>query len=359
MNNQRDSGIELLRIIAALFVVILHYCNPDIGGAIVRASGVNLLLLELLRSLSSCAVDVFILISGYFLIKSDRRVLGKPLSLFLQLLVMHVIGYLAKVGFHGFDDFSVIVLLRKCLVTNYFITLYTVLYLLSPLLNMLIANMNKRVLQKVLIVLFCVFSFYTTLWDVIRELSGNEFYGTSTIGNWGSQHGYTIVNFVVLYVTGAYLRLFGPPRIISTHWLIIILLCVLSIYVWGHIPSYLPEGASSARSYHNPVVILLAVTLFVVSCKLKIKSRIINELAKAAFTCYLLHLFIIGQIHASIYAQESFFVLCLHIFGSLLLIYLMSYVFYKLYDFAFSPLTRWLNRYALSYSSEDALIVKQ
>ena len=60
---ERQSGIEHLRILAACMVVLLPYCNPQIGGAIAGArvvGGVNLVFLEFCRSLSCCAVDVFI-----------------------------------------------------------------------------------------------------------------------------------------------------------------------------------------------------------------------------------------------------------------------------------------------------------
>ena len=80
---ERNSGIELLRILAAMGVIILHYNNAEIGGGLKYSSGWNLLMLQLLQNTAICAVNVFVLISGYFLSRSGRRDCTKPLELIL------------------------------------------------------------------------------------------------------------------------------------------------------------------------------------------------------------------------------------------------------------------------------------
>lgn len=344
---ERNSGIELLRIVAACFVVILHYCNPQIGGAMAVAGEVNYIFLDVLRSLGCCAVDVFIVISGYFLINTDKRVLGKPLYLYFQLVSIHLIVFLPKL-FLGKEDVGIFSWLQQFLSTNYFVTLYIILYFLSPIINMIFQKIDKDSYLRLLTFLFLVFSIYPTVMDVLREISGNELYGTSPIGRWGSQHGYTIVNFIVLYIIGAYVGRFGFPMFVRNHALITTALCVTAILIWGELPSYLPEGASSARSYHNPVVITLAVSLFSLFSKLRLHSRIINELAGAAFSCFLIHLLVIGKIHVREYASGSFAAMCAHLLISIIAIYIFSYLFYKVYDFAVSPIIKRLNKISLS-----------
>lgn len=127
---ERYSGIELLRIVAACFVVILYYCNPQIGGAMKGATivgGSNLLFLDVIRSLSCSAVDIFIIISGYFLINSEKRVIGKPIYLVFQVILLHLIVYLPKVIL-GIEAFTLTGFLKQFLITNYFVTLYVILY---------------------------------------------------------------------------------------------------------------------------------------------------------------------------------------------------------------------------------------
>lgn len=63
MEKERDSGIELLRIFASMLVIMLHF---NLSGAINCSLGTNRLLLYGLESLGICAVDLFLIITGYF-----------------------------------------------------------------------------------------------------------------------------------------------------------------------------------------------------------------------------------------------------------------------------------------------------
>ena len=88
MNTQikaRESGIELLRILAAAGVVFSHYCNE--GGIFSDSiGGGNYLILSLIRSFTISSVDIFVLITGYFLCTTNKRSIGKPLGLLLQVV---------------------------------------------------------------------------------------------------------------------------------------------------------------------------------------------------------------------------------------------------------------------------------
>ena len=63
IKKERQSNIELLRIFLMLGVIILHYNGV---GALYSAHGINYLIVIGLESLCICAVDLFMLISGYF-----------------------------------------------------------------------------------------------------------------------------------------------------------------------------------------------------------------------------------------------------------------------------------------------------
>lgn len=68
MNIKRNSSIELLRIIAMFMVVVLHCLLTT--GALEYQSRVQYYVYWFIEALCIIAVDVFILISGYFMIKS-------------------------------------------------------------------------------------------------------------------------------------------------------------------------------------------------------------------------------------------------------------------------------------------------
>ena len=101
---QRNSSIELLRIFAACAVVVLHY--NGMGGALAASKGITHELLLLLECLSVCAVDLFIMISGYFLCVTQKRTLDKPVYLLLLLWVINIIVYFIKSYVTGGGDKS-------------------------------------------------------------------------------------------------------------------------------------------------------------------------------------------------------------------------------------------------------------
>ena len=84
--NERKSNIELLRIFTMIGVIILHYNNPTIGGGITYATkgSANFYILYFLESLFACAVDLFILISGYFMCTNNKRNIFTRLMSYLK-----------------------------------------------------------------------------------------------------------------------------------------------------------------------------------------------------------------------------------------------------------------------------------
>ena len=94
---ERESGIELLRILAVAGVVILHY--NSVGGALGYASlnDLNYRILCALESAFICAVNTFMIISGYFMYGKLRVSLRKPVSLLVQLIAFEGTLYLLKV----------------------------------------------------------------------------------------------------------------------------------------------------------------------------------------------------------------------------------------------------------------------
>ena len=100
----RQSNIELLRILAAFGVIVQHYNNPNIGGAIraVIPRSPNAMILAFLHVGMICAVDLFILISGYFMRDTKKRDLLKPVKL-LSIWPADAFSLLED-GFHFMSD---------------------------------------------------------------------------------------------------------------------------------------------------------------------------------------------------------------------------------------------------------------
>lgn len=100
---ERQSNIELLRILVIIGVVILHYNNPGIGGGLKYAEegSINFYILYFLESMFVCAVDLFMLISGYFMCNSKRVNLWKPIELLVQVAAFKEMSYFLRVEMHS------------------------------------------------------------------------------------------------------------------------------------------------------------------------------------------------------------------------------------------------------------------
>ena len=264
---KRNSSIELLRIISMIGVVILHYNNASMGGALgmVLDGSPNQYYLYLIESLFVCAVNVFVMISAYFLACNQNRKLIKILELFVQVIVFNLVFYVFGV-LRGHKVFTVSSLISSLLPANYFLILYSVLYIISPYLNLIIKQLNKEQYKRLLIILMLIFSVWTIVIDVAENITGNTY---------------------LQYTATWY--------------------------------------------YNNPIIILMSAYILLFFMDIHFESKIINELAKAAFTCFLFHEFLLRHIRIEQFVNRGILVLIVHQLGSALIIYLISYIVYKIY----------------------------
>ncbi len=193
----RQTNIELLRVLAMSGVIFLHYFNAEIGKGIayVQKGTTNELILQILEAASICAVDLFVMISGYFLYKTNRRTLGKGLAMLLQVSLYSVsIYFISCILKHS--EFTFHELYGRLLPANWFVVLYVALYWISPWINKAFQGLSKRHKMLGAILMFVLFSVWPTIVDVICQLTGSELRGLSTLGMYGSERGYTIMQFI-------------------------------------------------------------------------------------------------------------------------------------------------------------------
>ena len=168
---ERQSGIELLRILAIIGVVVLHYNNWSIGGGFryVKKGSLNQIYLYLSQNLFIWAVDVFILISAYFLSTTNKRRFIKVVELILQVILFRVLFYFLPIILEDAKfvkkDFLENLLLPK----NWFAILYCTLYIISPYINRFIGTLNKKEYKKLLITLMILFSGWTIVVDFLEK----------------------------------------------------------------------------------------------------------------------------------------------------------------------------------------------
>ena len=340
----RESNIELLRIIAIIGVFILHLYNPNIGGGINYCNSFsNELLLRLIESLFVCSVDLFVLISGFFLSQKDSRDWLKPISLIIQLIVFKVVIYGGLVLL-GRLDFSLYELILRFIPQNWFVVLYVVLYVCSPYLNIIINKLNRNQYNRFLLIIFILFSVYPICVDMLAQWTNKSYDGLSSIGMYGSQYGYTIVQFVLMYFIGGYLAKY-KIKIQRKKMLYCFVICIIALTLWSFIDKftgYLVEP--NAWEYCNPLVIIEAIILFCIFQSFCFKSLLINCLSKSCFTMYLLHglAYRIMDIEYIVNTHPVFMLLYIVLCG--VCTYIVCYIIHMMYRIVTQPIFKYLHK---------------
>ncbi|WP_028236521.1 hypothetical protein [Pseudobutyrivibrio sp. MD2005] len=90
---QRDSNIELLRIISIIGVFVLH----QNGGAITQSSGINTWGLYLGECVFIGSVNLFMLISGYFMAERHSVSGWKVINLLIMVSFFKIIRYFVSI----------------------------------------------------------------------------------------------------------------------------------------------------------------------------------------------------------------------------------------------------------------------
>ena len=339
MNNiKRKSSIELLRILCACGVIILHYNNASIGGGLkyVEEGSINDIYLRLIQSVSCISVNVFVIITGYFQCKKRSISFRKIFELIVLTITVRLLAFLFQVLL-ATEVFSVKELIIAMLPTNYFVVLYITLYVLSPFLNFIIVSASQKVLKRFVSILFVLFSLCSFTVDCLEKILGGSVISMSTIGMCGSQYGSTIVQFIMMYYIGAYLRFakVNCSRKVSLVGCVINIFFLYLISVFG----------ARAWYYNNPIVILLSVFSFLLFNTFKIESSIINGLASSVFCCYLTHGYFIQYLNIKAFSRQNIAFLIVHQVIVCITLYLISYIVYVLYNITIGKAVKAVGRH--------------
>lgn len=340
IKKERSSNIELLKIFCMLGVIILHYNNSSIGKAFSYAPlhSLRSYALYFLQSMSISAVDIFVLISGYFMCKSQKVDLKKPIRLLIQVVVFRELLYITQTLAHG-NALQWKWIWQLLFPKSWFAVLYAALCVLSPFINRLLSSLSDKSMKSFMWVMFIVCSLWPYGVDLLAGFSRYNFDGLSTVGMYGSQFGYTIVQFVFMYCVGAWLRRFeGKSKLwqnlvaLLSGWLI---LFVFSYYLITH-----KMDIRYAFSYGSPLVIANAVCLFRIFKRIPMKNNpVINSMAATTFSVYLLNSTIISELlDTKKYVESSGWLMLLHMGFACVVVFLISYAAQLLYDLITKPI---------------------
>ena len=353
----RESGIELIRIFAILGVIFIHFSDQALRLLNHAAALENLHVVLFLRSFFSSSVDIFLIISGYFMCKSYNRTIGKPFDLLWQVCFYQGLYYIVLVVL-GREPFGLFHIVSAAIPDCYYANLFVALYFISPFINRILNSLTQKELRRFIIMVLLLFSVYSTLCTMLNEVSNKEWMGISTIGAWGSQQGFNIVNFVLCYCMGAFVRLYEMPQKITKlgHLSLTLVTLTIVIFAWAEINQVLPRyGMRSAWVYDNPLVLLHALVIFLIARRISFRSRIVNSIAKAVYPLFIIHCLLIWYIDIEGVAMGQWYDLLGYYLLFALCSFLISYIVYYLYKGLFKPLISRLDSYQIKYFDNTAI----
>jgi hypothetical protein len=265
----RNSNFELLRIVLITMVICLHYLGH--GGALdaLRPTDSNFYPAFLIECLSIVAVNGFILITGYYQVKFKwKKVFGIWSQVFFYSVVISAIFWVAKI-----EPITIKELVKTFfpLITGrwWFITVYVTLYLLSPFINLALNNMDKKVYERLMIILLVLFV-------ILPSLNYTYF----------KDNGYSIQNFLFLYCAGAYIRKYDIPKLNYT--IVYFASCLSLLFAIVIFEIFGIESRYRLLSYNFIFVEIAAISLFRFFKNIKIQSKKINQIAATTFGIYLI-----------------------------------------------------------------------
>lgn len=292
MKKTRQANFELLRIVAMLMVIALHYLVK--GGVaysfVGKSTPVNYFA-WLLEAFCLVAVNCYVLISGYFLVESEWRP-GRTASLLCQVLFYSLLIPLAfmLVGVIPFGSVSLYEWVEYVFPIStehyWFATAYVLMYLFAPLLGAGIRQMDKRQMQVIIGLLLFFFCLVKSVVPIF--LAADRF-------------GYDFGWFLCLFVIAGYIRRFGIPWLEKkSHAAVLYVLTAAATWgvsmacrILGERFGILESYADTPYTYNHIFCLIGAVSLFYVFKDSNIRegkvSEIICRLAPYTFGVYLLH----------------------------------------------------------------------
>lgn len=281
---ERNSSIELLRIISMLMIVFCHFAYN--GGFQWENSTITITRLwyNFIIMGGKVGVDIFILISGFFLINQKKEIFQfkKILKFWGQLFFYSVILSLIYCIINK-NQFSIKLIIKSffpiTFSTWWFASCYFVLYLFHPFLNKLLHNLDKKTYQYLLILA-------VVCWSIIPTLTTSQFQSNSLL--W----------FITLYSIAGYIRIYGfNSKLKSQKYFKIFLIVTFITYMSSVIFMILGKRwhifESNVNYFYGQekiTILIISIMLFMTFVTLNINyNKWINIIASASFGVYLIH----------------------------------------------------------------------
>lgn len=269
-------------MVSMAMVVVLHGMRNS--GALEYLSGVHYWVYWSLETACCCAVNLFVLLSGYFQVNAKfktRNVVKVAITgIWIYSVVFSALQMILTEGPASKLEIleAVFPLLTK---KFWFVNSYVLLYLISPYLNKVLHAVNRAQLTALVATLVIVISVRITIFPMTW---------TQTVDG-----GMGIIWFVTLYCVAAWLRLCDLQWLKAWMGVVLYLVATVAMLVGKRLLLQLGLGVYATKLYNYASIFALAqaVGLFVAFLKSKPVpvryEKLIGLAGKHSYSVYIIH----------------------------------------------------------------------
>lgn len=336
MRRERTSNFEILRIISMCGIIAIHYLAGHLGGMVVNPvfPSFDWFLSQVVYSIACPLVNCFVLISGYFLINRNTFSLRRSIELIIITMFYGMVGYCiglltgtASVSIKNIIFAAIPFFAGK----RWFVETYIILILLAPFINKILLAIDKKSFQILLVVQTLIFSGWYSLGLSAPLLDD----------------GYGIINFVTLYLVGAYCKLYGEElflwKIKRCYLMLGYIICTLITFVLSYF--IYPFGYAFITNVIGSVFVFIYFARLQVGC-----NQRINAISAAAFDVYFVHsdmytsrLLIYELLQGKLFVGSVWMIV--HMFAAIVILYFFGVISHKLRTYIFSKsVSKWLDQ---------------
>lgn len=286
---ERQSNLELLRIFS-MFLIVMHHFSVHGGIPLVlenHSINLNLVLGQFFYCFGKVGVNLFVMITGYFLITR----LGK-ISSFLKLVITTFFYsftlFLVCSVFYGDSTFFEFIKAIFPLTSNqyWFITAYCSLFLLSPLISKVLIQLERKTYAFILVFVTVFASFIPTFGGAL--LGGTMFLYYNSELLW----------FIFIFSLAGFIRLHVSIEHIQNRWLVLtfVLMLLGTVFLIVISDLFMQAGIRFFNywivffSLNSFASLIFSVLIFLLFTKNNIRpNNFINKWATCVLGIYLLH----------------------------------------------------------------------
>lgn len=247
---------------------------PPISGSLtIENMEPGLVISTFLTAFCFIGVNCFVLLSGYYGIKCR---LVSIINLYFICTFYNLLGFILADDMHA----DLLVCLKNSLFVFshnnwWFIKCYICLYLISPILNAAISVLTKKEYIRTLIFLTIINVYLGYFW------SGSE----------ANLNGFTVMQFIYIYMIGAYLKkhvevshsIKYRPHFVYSYIILSVLWAIFTLLDFVY-----PVPHWNWEAYNNPLLLLSSISFFAWIMSFKFYNEKVNYLASSVLAAYLI-----------------------------------------------------------------------